>query len=114
MATFIKLEDSPMFQKQVCSLESMADELKSRCQMLTQGSITTALGEAYNADNCFADSLEAFGCGQDDPISASIGGPVMSKFINAFRELASYKELLCSQVGINLPSTKAIVSYTIE
>ncbi|KAE8724573.1 ADP-ribosylation factor GTPase-activating protein AGD2 [Hibiscus syriacus] len=100
MAAFIKLEDSPMFQKQICSLESMADELKSRCQMLTQGSITyrTALGEAYNADNSFADSLEVFGCGQDDPISASIGGPVMSKFINAFRELASYKELLCSQV----------------
>ncbi|KAK8659400.1 hypothetical protein V6N13_029602 [Hibiscus sabdariffa] len=100
MAAFIKLEDSPMFQKQVCSLESMADELKSRCQTLTEGSIKyrTALGESYNADNSFADSLEAFGCGLDDPISASIGGPVMSKFINAFRELASYKELLCSQV----------------
>ena len=34
----------------------------------------TALGEAYNGDNSFADSLEAFGCGQDDPISVSIGG----------------------------------------
>lgn len=31
-------------------------------------------------------------------------GPIMSKFINAFRELASYKELLRSQVSINLPS----------
>ncbi|KAK8537380.1 hypothetical protein V6N13_042309 [Hibiscus sabdariffa] len=100
MAAFIKLEDSPMFQKQICSLESMADELKNRCQMLTEGSIKyrTALGEAYNADNRFADSLEAFGCGHEDPISASIGGPIMTKFINGFRELASYKELLCSQV----------------
>lgn len=33
-----------------------------------------ALGEAYNADNSFAESLEAFGCGHDDPLSASIGG----------------------------------------
>ncbi|XP_039051820.1 ADP-ribosylation factor GTPase-activating protein AGD4-like isoform X2 [Hibiscus syriacus] len=31
-------------------------------------------------------------------MSASIGGPITSKFINVFRELASYKELLCSQV----------------
>ncbi|TYI51473.1 hypothetical protein E1A91_D12G178500v1 [Gossypium mustelinum] len=100
MAAFLKLEDSPMFQKQVCSLESMADELKNRCQVLTEGSrkYIAALGEAYNADNSFAESLEAFGCGHDDPLSASIGGPIMSKFISAFRELASYKELLFSQV----------------
>ncbi|TYJ05497.1 hypothetical protein E1A91_A12G168100v1 [Gossypium mustelinum] len=100
MAAFLKLEDSPMFQKQVCSLESMADELKNRCQVLTEGSrkYIVALGEAYNADNSFAESLEAFGCGHDDPLSASIGGPIMSKFISAFRELASYKELLFSQV----------------
>ncbi|XP_022776588.1 ADP-ribosylation factor GTPase-activating protein AGD4-like isoform X2 [Durio zibethinus] len=100
MAAFIKLEDSPMFQKQICSLEYTADELKNRCQTLYKGSkkFMTALGEAYNGDNSFADSLEAFGGGQDDPISVSIGGPIMSKFINAFRELASYKELLRSQV----------------
>ncbi|XVE91792.1 hypothetical protein REPUB_Repub01dG0042200 [Reevesia pubescens] len=100
MAAFIKLEDSPMFQKQICSLEYSADELKSRCQTLYKGStrFMTALGEAYNGENSFADSLEAFGGGQDDPISVSIGGPIMTKFINAFRELASYKELLRSQV----------------
>lgn len=100
MAAFIKLEDSPMFQKQICSLEYTADELKDRCQILYKGSkkFMTALGEAYNGENSFADSLEAFGGGQDDPISVSIGGPIMSKFINAFRELASYKELLRSQV----------------
>ncbi|XVE74526.1 hypothetical protein DITRI_Ditri12bG0023900 [Diplodiscus trichospermus] len=100
MAAFIKLEDSPMFQKQICSLEHTADELKDRCQTLYKGSkkFMNALGEAYNGDNSFADSLEAFGGGQDDPISVSIGGPIMSKFVNAFRELASYKELLRSQV----------------
>ncbi|WRX14051.1 Arf GTPase activating protein - like 1 [Theobroma cacao] len=100
MAAFIKLEDSPMFQKQLCSLEFTADELKDRCQRLYKGSkkFMAALGEAYNGETSFADSLEAFGGGQDDPVSVSIGGPIMSKFINAFRELASYKELLRSQV----------------
>lgn len=33
-----------------------------------------SLGEACNGDTAFADSLEAFGGGQDDPISVSIGG----------------------------------------
>ena len=50
-----------------------------------------SLREAYNGENSFADPLEAFGGGQDDPISVSIGGPIMSKFINAFRQIASYK-----------------------
>lgn len=56
------------------------------------------LGEACNADVVFAESLEAFGGGQDDPVSVSIGGPIMSKFISAFHELATYKELLRTQV----------------
>ncbi|XP_056169102.1 ADP-ribosylation factor GTPase-activating protein AGD2-like isoform X3 [Syzygium oleosum] len=78
----------------------MAEELKERCQTLYRGSakFMASLGEACNADTTFVDSLEAFGGGQDDPVSVSIGGPVISKFISAFHELASYKELLRSQV----------------
>ena len=34
----------------------------------------TALGEACNGDTVFADSLEAFGGGTDDPVSVSVGG----------------------------------------
>ncbi|TYH33010.1 hypothetical protein ES332_D13G029000v1 [Gossypium tomentosum] len=100
MANFIKLEDSPMFQNQISFLENTTNELKDRCQTLYKGSkkFMTALGEAFHGDNSFADSLEAFGGGQDDPISVSIGGPIVSKFINAFRELANYKEMLLSQV----------------
>ncbi|KAA8532300.1 hypothetical protein F0562_032333 [Nyssa sinensis] len=100
MGAFIKLDDSPMFQKQICSLEQTTEELKDRCQRLYKGckSFIGALGEACNGDTSFADSLEAFGGGQDDPVSVSIGGPVLTKFITAFRELASYKELLRSQV----------------
>lgn len=33
-----------------------------------------ALGIASSGDTAFADSLEAFGGGQDDPVSVSIGG----------------------------------------
>lgn len=99
-ANFIRLDDSPMFMKQVYSLEQTSEDLKDRCQILYKGckKFMTAIGEAYNGDISFADSLEAFGGGQDDPISVSIGGPVLSKFITAFRELATYKELLRSQV----------------
>ncbi|KAK8655741.1 hypothetical protein V6N13_108308 [Hibiscus sabdariffa] len=135
MATFMRLEDSPMFQKQICSLEVMADDLKNRCQILYKGSkkFLTALVEAHNGENSFADSLEAFGSGMDDPVSLSVGGcqviefswwkrigdylvaplallirgPTMSRFIDAFRELASYKELLRSQVSVNLPSKES-------
>lgn len=39
-----------------------------------------ALGEACNGDIFFADSLEAFGGGQDDPVSVSIGGCLGSIF----------------------------------
>ncbi|XP_010492053.1 PREDICTED: ADP-ribosylation factor GTPase-activating protein AGD4-like [Camelina sativa] len=100
MATFINLEDSPMFQKQVCSLEGTADELKDRCQKLHKGvkKFMASLGEASKGESAFADCLEAFGAGHDDPIGLSIGGPVISKFINTLRELSSYKEFLCSQV----------------
>ncbi|XAR53206.1 hypothetical protein NMG60_11021661 [Bertholletia excelsa] len=100
MGAFINLEDSPMFHKQICDLEQTTEELKDRCQRLHKGckKFMETLGEACNGDIVFADSLEAFGGGQDDPISASIGGPVISKFITAFHELATYKELLRSQV----------------
>ncbi|KAL4570029.1 hypothetical protein LXL04_025678 [Taraxacum kok-saghyz] len=100
MTAFIKLDDSPMFQKQVRYLEQTTDELKLRCQKLHKGSkkYMDGLGEACNMDLIFADSVEAFGGGQDDPVSVSIGGPIMTKFVSAFREIETFKELLRSQV----------------
>ncbi|KAJ8759370.1 hypothetical protein K2173_006890 [Erythroxylum novogranatense] len=99
-SAFVNLEDSPMFEKQICCLEQITDELKNRCQNLYKGCkrFLAVLGEACNVDTTFADSLELFGGGQDDPVSVSIGGPVITKFVNAFRELSTYKELLRSQV----------------
>ncbi|KAG2302581.1 hypothetical protein Bca52824_031232 [Brassica carinata] len=100
MAAFINLEDSPMFQKQVFNLEGTTDELKDRCQKLYKGvkKFMGVLGEASTGVSAFADSLEEFGAGHDDPVSVSIGGPVISKFVNTLRELSSYKEFLRSQV----------------
>ncbi|XP_010277334.1 PREDICTED: ADP-ribosylation factor GTPase-activating protein AGD4-like isoform X3 [Nelumbo nucifera] len=100
MAAFIKLDDSPMFRKQMRSLEHIANELKDRCQILYNGckKFVAALGEAYNGDIAFAESLEAFGGGNDDLFSISVGGPIISKFISAFQEMAAYKDLLHSQV----------------
>ncbi|VAI58754.1 unnamed protein product [Triticum turgidum subsp. durum] len=93
MAAFTKLEDSPMFRKQVNSLEQITDELKQRCSNLHKGckKFMGSLDEGYAGDLLFADALEAFGAGRDDR-------PVMSKFTTAFRELGTYKELLRSQV----------------
>ncbi|CAL5430203.1 unnamed protein product [Camellia sinensis] len=48
------------------------------------------LGEACNGDTSFADSLEAFGGGQDDPVSVSIG--VQNNYIEA--EDAYHRALL--------------------
>lgn len=100
MAAFIKLEDSPMFQKQVRSLEQTTDDLRDRCQKLYKGckKYMEVLGETQNGDIMFAESLEAFGGGLDDPLSVSLGGPIITKFISALRELATYKELIRSQV----------------
>ncbi|TMX02337.1 hypothetical protein EJD97_022024 [Solanum chilense] len=100
MAAFIKLEDSPMFQKQVRGLEQTTDDLRDRCQKLYKGckKYMEVLGETQNGDIMFAESLEAFGGGLDDPLSVSLGGPIIMKFISALRELATYKELIRSQV----------------
>ncbi|THG11248.1 hypothetical protein TEA_000073 [Camellia sinensis var. sinensis] len=71
MGAFINLDDSPMFQKQISGIEQQTDELKDRCHRLYKGckKYMETLGEACNGDTSFADSLEAFGGGQDDPVS---------------------------------------------
>eukprot|EP00250_Pteridium_aquilinum_P033907 c6621_g1_i1 orf=479-1423(+) len=97
---FSKLDDSPMFRKQLQALEESAEALKDRCQKFYKGcrKYTEELGEAYDGDIAFASALESFGGGHDDPISVAVGGPVMTKFTIALREIGTYKEVLRSQV----------------
>ncbi|XP_047322736.1 ADP-ribosylation factor GTPase-activating protein AGD3 isoform X2 [Impatiens glandulifera] len=97
---FTKLDDSPMFRKQLHSLEESAESLRERSLKFYKGSrkYTEGLGEGYDGDIAFASSLEAFGGGHNDPISVAFGGPVMTKFTIALREIGTYKEVLRSQV----------------
>ncbi|CAI0463713.1 unnamed protein product [Linum tenue] len=97
---FAKLDDSPMFRKQVLSLEDSAESLRERCLKFYKGcrKYTEELGEGYDGDIAFASALESFGGGHNDPISVAFGGPVMTKFTIALREIGTYKEVLRSQV----------------
>lgn len=97
---FNKLDDSPMFRKQIQGLEESAETLRERSLKFYKGcrKYTEGLGEGYDGDIAFASALETFGGGHNDPISVAFGGPVMTKFTIALREIGTYKEVLRSQV----------------
>ncbi|XP_044508205.1 ADP-ribosylation factor GTPase-activating protein AGD3-like [Mangifera indica] len=97
---FTKLDDSPMFRKQIQGLEESAESLRERSLRFYKGcrKYTEGLGEGYDGDIAFASALETFGGGHNDPISVAFGGPVMTKFTIALREIGTYKEVLRSQV----------------
>ncbi|KAJ4975054.1 hypothetical protein NE237_008228 [Protea cynaroides] len=97
---FGKLDDSPMFRKQIQGLEESAESLRERSLKFYKGcrKYTEGLGEGYDGDIAFASALETFGGGHNDPISVAFGGPVMTKFTIALREIGTYKEVLRSQV----------------
>lgn len=97
---FSKLDDSPMFRKQMQCLEESAELLRERSLKFYKGcrKYTEGLGEGYDGDIAFASTLETFGGGHNDPISVAFGGPVMTKFTIALREIGTYKEVLRSQV----------------
>ncbi|KAI4343552.1 hypothetical protein L6164_010888 [Bauhinia variegata] len=97
---FAKLDDSPMFRQQLQCLEESAESLKTRCLKYYKAcrKYTEGLGEGYDGDIAFANALESFGGGHSDPLFVALGGPVMTKFTIAFREIGTYKEVLRSQV----------------
>ncbi|KAL6567921.1 ADP-ribosylation factor GTPase-activating protein agd3 [Orobanche gracilis] len=115
---FAKLDDSPMFRKQIDlvehggqintsedkqqiqTLEESSETLGERCLKFYKGcrKYTEGLGEGYDGDVAFASALETFGGGHNDPISVACGGPVMTKFTIALREIGTYKEVFRSQV----------------
>lgn len=95
-----KLDDSPMFRQQIQCLEECAELLRARCLKFYKGcrKYTEGLGEGYDGDIAFVNALETFGGGHNDPICVAFGGPVMTKFTIALREIGTYKEVLRSQV----------------
>ncbi|CAN6485569.1 unnamed protein product [Victoria cruziana] len=100
MMHFTKLDDSPMFRNQIQLLEESTESLRERSLKFYKGcrKYTEGLGEGYDGDIAFASSLEMFGGGHNDPVSIAFGGPVMTKFTIALREIGTYKEVLRSQV----------------
>ncbi|XP_028076980.1 ADP-ribosylation factor GTPase-activating protein AGD3-like isoform X2 [Camellia sinensis] len=81
-------------------LEESAESPRERSLKFYKGcrKYTEGLGEGYDGDIAFASALENFGGGHNDPISVAFGGPVMTKFTIALREIGTYKEVLRSQV----------------
>ncbi|RDX76801.1 ADP-ribosylation factor GTPase-activating protein AGD1, partial [Mucuna pruriens] len=100
MNNFSKLNDSPMFRQQLQCMEESSESLRARCCKFYKGcrKYTEGLGEAYDGDIAFATALESFGGGHSDPLFVTLGGPVITKFAIATREIGTYKELLRSQV----------------
>ncbi|GMQ09541.1 hypothetical protein CsSME_00052875 [Camellia sinensis var. sinensis] len=96
---FAKLDDSPMFRQQIQGLEESAEALRERTSKFYKGcrKYTEGLGEGYDREIAFACALEAFG-GHSDPICAAFGGPIMTKFAIALREIGTYREVLRSKV----------------
>ncbi|KAJ7945630.1 ADP-ribosylation factor GTPase-activating protein [Quillaja saponaria] len=97
---FAKLDDSPMSRQQLQCVEETTETLRGRCWKFYKGcrKYTEGLGEGYDGDIAFASALEAFGGGHNDPLFVALGGPVMTKFTIALREISTYKEVLRSQV----------------
>ncbi|XWS68744.1 hypothetical protein CRYUN_Cryun04dG0118000 [Craigia yunnanensis] len=85
-------------------MEESAESLRERSLRFYKGcrKYTEGLGEGYDGDIAFASALEMFGGGHNDPISVAFGGPVMTKFTIALREIGTYKEVLRSQVETEL------------
>ncbi|KAJ0231407.1 ADP-ribosylation factor GTPase-activating protein AGD1 [Hirschfeldia incana] len=97
---FAKLDDSPMFRQQMQCMEESVDLLGMRCLRFYKEctKYTEGLGEGYDGDIDFVNALESFGGGHNDPIGVAFGGPVMTKFTVALREIGTYKDVLRSEV----------------
>ncbi|TYI90473.1 hypothetical protein E1A91_D03G125900v1 [Gossypium mustelinum] len=97
---FTKLEDTPMLRQEMQCLEENAELMRGRCLKFYKGcrKYTEGLVEGYAGDLAFVNALETFGGEQNDPICVAFGGPVMTNFTVALREIASYKEVLRSQI----------------
>ncbi|GJP59874.1 hypothetical protein CLOP_g15667 [Closterium sp. NIES-67] len=97
---FARLDDSPMFRRQLQALEESAEMLRERCNKLHKScrKYSDSLVEARDAELAFASAIDGFASSHEDSLSVSIGGPVLSPFIDALKELRSHKDVLKSQV----------------
>lgn len=79
----------------------------------------TALGDACNGDTVFADSLEEFGGGTDDPVSVSIGGCLLFFFLYSTFSLEYHllsETIACgkwSKIWLNI-NGKVVLEYWVS
>ncbi|KAA6429276.1 MAG: hypothetical protein FRX49_00672 [Trebouxia sp. A1-2] len=101
--TFTTVDDSPMFRSTVSELDDALERLENRCNRFVKGSkkYKEGINVLSQSQTSFADFLEEF-CGGTDEESMMLGGGRMSKFVGVFRELASFNELLHTQVELIL------------
>lgn len=101
--TFTTVDDSPMFRSTVSELDDTLERLENRCNRFVKGSkkYKEGINVLSQSQTSFADFLEEF-CGGTDEESMMLGGGMMSKFVGVFRELASFNELLHTQVELIL------------
>lgn len=102
-AAFTDLNDSPIFRARATELEQGLDRVKDRAQKLIKDAAKycKSIEGQHTATLSFADSLETF-CGGTDEESMLTGGPMLAKFVQTLRELASFHELLRTQVELLL------------
>eukprot|EP00887_Chlorella_sp_A99_P007156 scaffold2.g7156.t1 len=110
---FSGVEDSPLFRTSVAELEAGVESLKQRGQRFVKDSrkLCEGLDAEFAASSAFADALERFcgtlrhvstnGAGTDEE-SMLLGGPLLLKFVSTFRELASFQDLLRTQLEVVL------------
>ncbi|MED6210864.1 hypothetical protein PIB30_068175 [Stylosanthes scabra] len=89
-----------MFRQQLQNMEEGAESLRTRCWRFYKGckKYTDGLLDACDGDFSFASALENFGGEHSDPLFVTLGGPVMTKFSMALREIGTYKDCLRAQV----------------
>ncbi|KAE8719672.1 ADP-ribosylation factor GTPase-activating protein AGD1 [Hibiscus syriacus] len=100
MMHFSKLEDTPMFRQEIQCVEENAELMRGRCLKFYKGcrKYTEGLQDGHSGDIAFVSALETFGGDQNDPTCVAFGGPIMTQFTVALKEMASYKEVLRSEI----------------
>ncbi|KAF3443063.1 hypothetical protein FNV43_RR16984 [Rhamnella rubrinervis] len=109
-----------MFRQKIQCMEESAESLRGRCYKFYKGcrKYTEGLGDGYDGDIAFANALETFGGGYNDPTFMGLGGNsyqesitavnqlkdglsqghIINRFAIALREFGTCKEVLRSQV----------------
>jgi Arf-GAP/coiled-coil/ANK repeat/PH domain-containing protein len=87
-------------------MEAATETLRNKTKKLVAGGsrYSESLEEAFQESLRFADCIEEFCSGTDDPNSVeenfNVGGPTIARFVQTIRELSSFIELLRTQVEL--------------